>query len=134
MIISVFLLHNKQHGALSFSESKRHASYICTVGEPCICRFCNWPTNPSRFLRPDCCCWQLISLLNARADSWGEKLGLLKSVTKSCSFHVSQDFMFDLFISERAGEPFLEQGTWRQSASGHTEGVRVSGCCSTALP
>lgn len=106
MIISVFLLHNKQHGALSFSESKRHASYICTVGEPCICRFCNWPTNPSRFLRPDCCCWQLISLLNARADSWGEKLGLLKSVTKSCSFHLSRDFMFDAFISAWAGESF----------------------------
>jgi len=41
MIISVSLLHNKQHRALSFSESGRHASYIGTVGELCICCFCN---------------------------------------------------------------------------------------------
>lgn len=100
MIINVFLLHNKQHRTRSFLESGRQANHICTVGELCICCFCNQPTNPSRFLRPDYCCWQLISLLHSRAGSRGEKLGLLKSVTKSCSFSLSQGFSLNLFISE----------------------------------
>lgn len=104
MIINVFLLHNKQHRTFSFPESGRQANYICTVGELCICCFCNQPTNPSRFPRPDYCCWQLISLLNSRADSWRAKLGLLKSVAKSCSFSLSQDFSLNLFISEWAEE------------------------------
>lgn len=107
MIINVFLLHNKQHRTLSFPESGRQANYICTVGELCIYCFCDQPTNPSRFPRPDYCSWQLISLLNSRADSRGEKLSLLKSVAKSCSFSLSQDFSLDLFISEWAEEKTL---------------------------
>lgn len=102
MIINVFLLHNKQHRTLSFPESGWQANYICTVGELCICCFCNQPTNPSRFLRPDYCSWQLISLLNSRAGSRGEKLSLLKSVAKSCSFYLSQDFSLNLLVSEWA--------------------------------
>lgn len=49
---------------------------------------------------PDCCWRQLISLLNSRAGSRGEKLGLLKSVAKSCSFYLSQDFSLDLSVPE----------------------------------
>lgn len=107
MIINVCLLHSKQRGALSSSESGRHGSYVCTVGELCVCCFCNQPTDSSRLLRTDCCCWQLISLLNSRADPWGEKWGLLKSVVKSCSFYLSQDFSVDLFVPEWAEEEVL---------------------------
>lgn len=101
MIINVFLLHNKQHRTLSFPESGRQANYICTVGELCIHCFCNQPTNPSRFPRPDYCSWQLIPLVHSRAGSRGEISG------KSCSFFLSQDFSLNLFISEWAEEKIL---------------------------
>lgn len=107
MIIIVCLLHSKQRGALSFSESGRHGSHGCAVGELCVCCLGNQPTDSSRLLRTGCCCWRLISLLNSRADPWGEKLGLLKSVAKSCSFYLSQDFSLDLFVPEWAEEKVL---------------------------